>query len=409
MSNARVAIVDPYSSGAILAEELRAQNAICIAVQSSPRIPDAMKSRFNAASFVEVIEHGSNLDDTLSSLKAHNPTHVIAGFESGVQLADRLSELLSLPGNGSVMSETRRDKYLQLEVVRSRGLRTPKQFRSNSVEELLDWIRDSVDWPVILKPARSVASDNVLRCSCTDEVRRAAELILASPNVLGDPNEVVLAQEFLDGTEYVVDTVSYEGRRKTTAYWQYRRSSDSASYDAMMLLPYGGQPQVALQAFAFEVLDCLAIQFGPAHCEVMWVEGGPVLIEVGARLTAGINAILSRTCGGICQLDETVATILAPDRFLTSVHDRPQLRRRAVNVFLIPRQAGRLLRLRGLEEIERLPTLHSVSIGAKPGEVLKRVAGIVTLIDEDIRTLERDIATIRRLECDGLFEVEADL
>jgi hypothetical protein len=285
------------------------------------------------------------------------------------------------------------------------------QFRSNKIDKILDWVRGTLDWPVILKPSKSVASDHVFCCQSADEVCRAAEAILSDTNVLGCRNQTVLVQEFLAGSEYAVDTVSYEGQKKTTAIWQYNRPAGARNYvgyDAMTLLPYVGERQEALQSYAFEVLDALAIQFGPAHCELMCVDGEPVLIEVGARLSAGNNASLSRICGGICQLDETVEAILAPDRFLGTLSHQPHLQRRAVNVFLIPRRQGRLARARGLEEIRRLPTLHSMSVGAKPGDLLSRVAGLVTLIDEDIQAIERDIGVIRALERKGIFELEQE-
>ena len=35
-------------------------------------------------------------------------------------------------------------------------------------------------------------------------------------------NDKMLAQEYLEGTEYVVDCVSYEGQHVACAIWQYR-------------------------------------------------------------------------------------------------------------------------------------------------------------------------------------------
>ncbi len=406
-----IVIVDPYSSGAMLAEALRARGAKCIAVESSPSLPLSMKSRFNPDAFADVIQHDCDLGKTVDAVSCHGPAHVIAGFESGVELADQLGEMMSLPVNGPRLREARRDKFLMNEAVQAAGLRTAKQFRSNQVDEILAWIRDTLEWPVVLKPSKSVASDQVFCCYCVDDVRRGAEAILSVINLLGSRNQTVLVQEFLDGSEYAVDIVSCNGQKKTTAIWQYSRqagANNSVGYDAMALLPYVGARQQALQSYAFQVLDALEIRFGPAHCEPMIVGGQPVLVEVGARLTAGNNATLSRICGGICQLDETVDAILAPDRFLATLNRQPRLERRAVNVFLAPHTRGRLARLHGLEEIQRLPTLHSMSVSAKPGDELGRVAGLVTLIDEDINAIERDIAVIHDLETKGIFEVEQE-
>jgi hypothetical protein len=65
-----------------------------------------------------------------------------------------------------------------------------------------------------------------------------------------------------------------------------------------------------------------------------------------------------------------------------------------------------LIRLRGLDEIRGLPTLHSLSVRAQPGDMIGRVAGLVTLVNEDIRSIEHDVSVIRALEAAGIFEVE---
>jgi hypothetical protein len=406
-----IVIVDPYSSGTMLAEALRARGARCVAVESSSSIPKAMRSRFNPGMFWNIIQHDGDYKQTLLAVTSHRPAYVVAGFESGVELAERLANDLGLPANDSRLAKARRDKYLMAEAVRSQGLHTVRQFLSDDIESIVDWTRNTLDWPVILKPPKSVASDDVISCHSFGEVRRAAAKILSGTNVLGYRNPSVLVQEFLNGIEYIVDIVSYDDRRTITAYWQYSRPATPVSgnfvcYDAMILLPYHGERQEILQSYAFKVLDALAIHFGPAHCELMWVDNEPVLIEVATRLTAGINSVLSGICGGICQLDETANAILDPGHFLASLNQEPRLQRRAANVFLMPECQGRLVRLHGLDEIRHLPTLHSMSVSAQPGDTLNRVAGLVTLVHEDIQSIERDINSIRKLVRGGLFEVE---
>jgi hypothetical protein len=48
-----------------------------------------------------------------------------------------------------------------------------------------------------------------------------------------------------------------------------------------------------------------------------------------------------------------------------------------------------------------------MSVPVSPGAKLKKVAGSILLIDEDIASIERDIGMIRTIQNDGLFEVEA--
>ena len=64
-----IAIVDPYSEGAMLAEALRARGVKCIAVESSQAIPKAMSSRFKPAVFWNIIRHEGDYGRTLGAVE----------------------------------------------------------------------------------------------------------------------------------------------------------------------------------------------------------------------------------------------------------------------------------------------------------------------------------------------------
>lgn len=393
----------------MLADALHAQGARCVALESSPDIPADMRSRFQADDFSTCLLHTGDLAATLERVRQYNPTHVIPGFESGVELAEWLGHQLGLPGNVPELAASRRDKYLMGDVVKGSGLSTARQYQSKSVDALPGWIAANLDWPVVVKPPKSVASDQVRLCHNEQEVRIAAKTILNDKNVLGLTNDAVMVQEFLDGSEFVVDLVCWQGGMKVTGIWQYGRSQRARGigYDTMSLLPYTGDLQSVLCEYARQVSSALGIRFGPAHCEIMWVKDHqPILVEVGARLTAGINAVLTRICGGISQLDETVQLILDPDRFSETIKEQPVLNKQAVNVFLSAPHPGQLVRTHGLDVIRQLPTLYSMSAATEPGVHVKRVAGRATLVHADSEAIQRDIAVIRQLEQEGIFEVK---
>ena len=413
-----IVIVDPYSSGALLATALVQRNVTCIGVQSSATLPDDMKSKFDATNFRQLVVHRGCLETTLRQIERYQPFHVIAGFESGVELAEQLSSSLGLATNEMRQSSTRRDKSAMGEAVRQSGLRVAKQFCSEDVDALIAWREDVLDWPVIVKPIRSAASDHVRCCRSTDQLRQAAREILQGPNVFGESNTMVLAQEYLRGPEYAMDTVSRNGLHKLTAFWQYIRPASAASstlhtarfvsYDGLRLLPYEGGVQDMLREYVFQVLDAVGVRIGPAHTEVILTSDGPVLVEVGARMSAGNNAVLSRQCGGPCQLDETVKCILEPEQFLEHIGQRATLQKYAANVFLMNRRHGRLVRTCHESQLRMLPTLESMSIVNEPGQMVGEVAGRITLLDADWDAIERDIATVRSLEQQGIFVIEED-
>ena len=406
----RVAIVDPYSAAKVLAQEFRQRGYECLAVQSAPSVPAIFQRTFHPEHYVAILPHTGDIAATASALRREGVRHLLAGCDLGVTLADELSECLGLPSNGARMRSARRNKLLMTEAVREHGLRTGALCSSRRLDDLLAWVRRRDVWPVIVKPAQSTASDNVHLCASEPEVAQAFEAILDRDNILGQPNTLVLAQEFLQGDEYIVDTVSYAGKHRIAAFWRYGKPAGhgkSIHYDSMELLPYAGEIQDRLFEYVRGVLDALEIRYGPAHCELMWTDGEPVLVEIGARLTAGNNGVLSRLCGGPCALDMTVDACIDPERFLADA-DRPlNLASYALNCFLIPPCKGVLQATPGLAEIERLPSLQRVSISAKVGQPVPRVAGIVTLIHPEREVLGADLRRIRELVANGLFEIDA--
>ena len=156
--------------------------------------------------------------------------------------------------------------------------------------------------------------------------------------MLGTINKEAIVQEYLQGTEYVVNTVSYCGQHRLAAIWKYHKPGGDCSlvcYDSVELLPSDGDVQRKLFSYAAAALDTVGIQFGPAHCELMWIQGAPGLIEIGVRMSGGINAVIGRSCGDTCQLDLTIEGYLEPERFLESRSHLYRLEKRAVNYFLL--------------------------------------------------------------------------
>src|SRR4051812_42751426 len=96
----RVAIVDPYSSGALLAPAFTARGRECVAVQTDRAVPTIFRSSFSPDDFAAVLRADAGVARTAARLRRLRVGHVLAGAEPGVELADELSERLGLPANG---------------------------------------------------------------------------------------------------------------------------------------------------------------------------------------------------------------------------------------------------------------------------------------------------------------------
>lgn len=398
-------IVDPYSAGALLAPELNARGWTCVAVQSDPNPASSFASSFRPNDFREIIVHEGSVDATAARLASWRPRHALAGCELGVALADAIGLRLGVAGNGPSRSAARRDKLLMAERASAQGLATPRQASLLTAAEASCWARSNGVWPLVVKPRASCGSDGVALCRDPDEVAQAADAILRKRNLLGLVNESALVQQWVEGVEYVVDTVSARGQHRPAGFWRYRRArSPAIGYSAMTLLPIEGSLQDELFAFTSKVLDSLEIHNGPGHTELILTAEGPVFLETGARMNGGLSAAMGRRCGGDCQLGLFVQSLVDPDAFLSQgprAHDK-----HAANYFLCPGREGRLVGLPRLEDVKRLTSFFELSGSMRLDRPAPRVVGTVTLLHADASVVDEDLRRLAAMEQDGFYIIE---
>jgi biotin carboxylase len=262
---------------------------------------------------------------------------VVAGAETGVELADQLSEKMNLRTNGTAHGDARRNKYVMGETIRAAGIRAMKQVKATTVEHveafLADWQPDP--FKVIVKPMDSAGSDDVTLCSSREEVFFAFHRILGKVNGLGIVNKAVLVQEFLDGQEYVIDTVSRGGEHKVVAVWAYdRRAVNGAGFVLFgQHLLTADEPRVReLIEYQKKVITALGIRNGPTHGEVKWFQGEPVLVEVGARChgVEGVWQMIVDAVHGYNQVRGTIDSYFHDEKF----NAIPDVVRTCVNFYL---------------------------------------------------------------------------
>ena len=200
-------------------------------------IPPFARAQSNVEAEIEEVD-----DETC--MECHGDEDIEAETDRGKNLdlhvdADALSEALGLPSNGAAPRRARRDKGRMADAFRDAGLRVPRQHCSSQLELLIEWARSEALWPLVVKPSNSSSSDGVQLCRSQSDVKSAFEAILGQENVLGLVNREVVAQEYLSGPAYVVDTVSCGGRHRLVALWRYQKPPATESfigYDAMELI-----------------------------------------------------------------------------------------------------------------------------------------------------------------------------
>jgi biotin carboxylase len=418
----RVAIVDAYSSGRRLAPLFRERGFTCVHIRSTPVVPAVYAPSFIPGDFDAEVVHGGDLKETTARVAEHEPVALIAGIESGVELADALSEAFGLLTNGSQLSSARRDKHRMVETVREAGLRAARQLLTADEDELLAWydttIRaaagDGRPTRVVLKPVKSAGNDGVFFCDDPDELRSAFRSLLGTDSALATRNDEVLVQEYLFGGEYYVNTVSLDGVHQVCDIWKTSHINANGVRDLLdgaWLLDRHGPLQEKLTRYAFSVLDALGIRHGPAHTELKLTPDGPCLIETGARLCGGDLPWLVRKAVGESQLDWTADAYTDPERFRARAGEPYAIREYVSSMSLIAPRSGTLLSYPRLEEVKALESFHQAKISVNAGQEIRRsvndftVPMLVDLAHPVQDVVLRDYATVRYLDGEGFYDI----
>ena len=274
------AVVDAYSGGRFLPRAFRKAGADVVHVQSTPGwLPTVPPP--DLTPYLANVVH-TDVDATIARLRELGVVGIVPGQETGVPLADRLTERMGLPTNGTARTWARRDKYEMIETLRAAGLHCARQARSADADAIVAWA-DAEGYPVVVKPLRSASTDGVAICRSADEVRAAATAVLGSRDIFDQVNHEVLVQSYLDGTEYVVDVVRSGPHRHVCGVWRYDKADVGTRrvYDRESVVDPDDEPVAELVAYLDTVLDALGIRAGAAHAEIMATAAGPALVEIG--------------------------------------------------------------------------------------------------------------------------------
>jgi biotin carboxylase len=408
-------IVDAYSSGNYLAPEFQSRGWRCVHIQSTAQIPVVAEASFRPDDFDFHITHCGDLERTVAECRRYELVCVLAGSETGVELADKLSESLGLITNGTALSSARRNKFEMTMQAKSRGLRVIPSFKTNDFVAALDWVVDA-GWPIVLKPLRSAGTDSVISCASGNEFQKAFHSVLGRPDHFGAVINEVLIQKQMEGPEYIIDTVSCNGKHHVTNAWFIKKGNHNGHSficDFNQLLSYEEADKLGLIEYAFAVIDSLQIRNGAAHTELLMTAAGPVLIETAARLHGAGFPIYSSNCVGYSQVDLTVDSYVNQEAFNSKSRHSYELSRNLMIVELIADVDGFLESVQFLEEIERLPSFFAKKIEINRGDWLAKTIDVFTspghivLIHEDPAVIWRDYCRLRRLETQGMYKVSA--
>lgn len=386
-------------------------------------VPNCCKT--NSFAFFAEIEEESTIAETASAVrKAAGSMPIVAcivGGESGVTLADGLSCELKVVSNGVFSGGDRRNKSVQQKAIKAAGLRAVREACGKTYSEVSAFVENE-SLPIVVKPVESCGSEGVKICRTKNEVQDHFTLLMEGQRKVGAQGAAVLCQEFLTGTEYVVDHVSCDGVHKTMMVWVYdKRPTNGGDFVYYGMVPVDSQSKEAqiLIKYTRAVLDALKLHNGPSHGEVMMgPDNVPCLVEMNCRSHGWDGAwvpLAKKLTGGYSQPDvalDSHVDAVAFDR-IPDITPSP-FKASGQAVMLVSFHSGTIARMPGYEKIRDMSSFLSLQTGYTVGSKvdltidLFTAVGVVMFANEDSTQLAADLDSVRKMEKGGLFEFEEE-
>ncbi|CDG89160.1 ATP-grasp domain-containing protein [Xenorhabdus bovienii] len=403
-------IVDAYGPARYFCHYIQQKDHLCVHLLSTPQpLPRLKLSELE--SYDHTLIHDSdfattvkNIEELLLRLNAEL-CEILPGVEPGVLLADKLSNHFNLHNNSIEKSLARRDKYAMADVLAAAGIPIPSYCRVDNLEEAQAFARNQ-QWPLVLKPLDSAGTNGVHFCHSEQELVDAFHQVMGVENNMGIINQAVLIQSFLQGKEYMVNTVSHNGQHYVTDIWyadKTRMAGYAQIYNKNHLIDSQSEEYVLLRDYVFQVLDALEIKYGPAHAEVIITPNGPMLVEVASRISGLVDPLFNQSCLGYDQIALTLESYLTPQKFLQRIGQSYSVKKIGLQVLLASRKAGKIIMLDFPAQLEKIPSVINYSLKPKIGEILVKTIdlssspGIVNLVADNEATLLADYQLIQQL------------
>jgi biotin carboxylase len=294
---------------------------------------------------------------------------VLSLSELGLLPAARIGQELGLSGTTVTTAELLTDKWRMRRLLAERGLSPVAAGVGRSVRDLEEFV-DAHGLPVILKPVRESGSLGVFtvrdRADVPDVAARFRSLRekqwVAGDLAFPDSFDEFLIEEFLDGPEISVETLSHHGRHVVVAV----TDKETAGFVEVGHAQPSRCPADALgeaTRLVTGLLDAAGLRDGPAHTEVKLTARGPRIVESHNRIGGGRINELTEIAYGV---DMERYALGVPFGLVEPLVARPEPRAGAA-VSVITPAPGRVEEVLGLEAVRADPACVDVRLTVGPG------------------------------------------
>lgn len=197
--------------------------------------------------------------------------------EMGNVTACAIGERLGLRNNSLETALNTTDKSRMKKVCQVNNISTAKAI----VLQKTDILHPPFSFPFVVKASDRSASRGITLVNTQQEFMAAYEEAL---NV--SYNKIVLAEEYLPGQQYSVETISSDGMHHIVAVTEENTNGIPDFVETKHLMParLNDVEYDKLKLFIFKVLEAFHVKYGAGHIELKYNSGKWSIIEIATRM-----------------------------------------------------------------------------------------------------------------------------
>ncbi|MFJ3904868.1 ATP-grasp domain-containing protein [Streptomyces sp. NPDC090025] len=302
---------------------------------------------------------------------------IVTLFDPLVPFVAEAAERLGLPGIGRDTALGAQDKRVMRERLTAAGLNVPRFARIDGPDpEPGLAAADALTFPVVVKPAHGFSSLGVTRADSPAALRTTVtEVRAVCAAKLGVRDAALVVEEYLDGPEFAVESLAYQGRVRVLSIG-YKGEPEGPYFEESVYRAPAALPADVRDAVVREVTAAhaaLGITDGPTHTELR-LRGGtrPYLLEMGARIGgSGVSAYVASHVSGVDLAAEALRLAVGGAPSDPAAEGLAEPVGAAANYIVPCGGHGRISAVHGLAEVAADPRVDHLIQMLFPGDVVR--------------------------------------
>jgi len=328
--------------------------------------------------------------------------HVVSLVEQGTEPVGRINDFLELRGTSYAVAHLFKDKLAMRRRLKETGTGTVAAELVGDAGALREFGRRH-GYPFIVKPVDGTGSRGVLRVDAGDDVdaawRRSQSLRGRMDLFMAKfyPIDQFIAETYIDGPEYSVETLSFGGRHVVVAI------TEKLTFGVVEIghaQPARLEPdrEIAIVEYVTKFLDAMGLRDGTAHTELKLSSAGPRVIESHDRVGGDRIMDLVESVYGV---DLERYAVGWPFGLVPALPDRPAPRCAAATRFLSA-PPGKVVGIEGVDDARAHEGVIDIDLSVKQGDTVAPVTENADRIGQILTTAASTAGAVAL--CDSLAQ-----